>query len=222
QEFERLAGLHAPLVRIGNRWVELDAGQVDAARRFLERRAQSGSMSFLQALRLAQGWQVDADAADGLLLPDVLTAARHDETTLQPAADENGAGARAASLDADLPLDLRGAAGLLAVDGVDVGGYLQRVFDRLKLHAPEMMLAEPAGFVGELRPYQRRGLAWLTYLRTLGLGGCLADDMGLGKTIQAIALHLHTRNVIAALDPNEAAADPSETEHGDADVVTAH
>ena len=52
---------------------------------------------------------------------------------------------------------------------------------------------EPPGFVGELRPYQRRGVGWLAYLRRLGLGACLADDMGLGKTIQAIALLLHMR-----------------------------
>ncbi|MEZ6016167.1 MAG: DEAD/DEAH box helicase [Planctomycetota bacterium] len=38
-----------------------------------------------------------------------------------------------------------------------------------------------------LRPYQRRGVAWLTLLARLGLGACLADDMGLGKTIQVIA-----------------------------------
>ena len=54
-------------------------------------------------------------------------------------------------------------------------------------------LPEPAGFVGELRPYQRRGLGWLVYLRRLGLGACLADDMGLGKTVQAIAMLLHER-----------------------------
>ncbi len=43
---------------------------------------------------------------------------------------------------------------------------------------------------GELRPYQRDGVAWLWLLSRLGLGGCLADDMGLGKTIQVIALLL--------------------------------
>ncbi len=48
----------------------------------------------------------------------------------------------------------------------------------------------PAGFVGELRPYQERGVAWLRQMCELGLGGCLADDMGLGKTVQVIALHL--------------------------------
>jgi superfamily II DNA or RNA helicase len=37
-----------------------------------------------------------------------------------------------------------------------------------------------------LRPYQRRGVAWLQFLREVGLGGLLADDMGLGKTVQAL------------------------------------
>ena len=46
----------------------------------------------------------------------------------------------------------------------------------------------PAGFSGELRPYQQRGLSWLSFLGELGLGGILADDMGLGKTIQLLSL----------------------------------
>jgi non-specific serine/threonine protein kinase len=51
----------------------------------------------------------------------------------------------------------------------------------------------PASFQGELRPYQRRGLAWLSFLSSLGLGACLADDMGLGKTPQTLALLLAER-----------------------------
>src|SRR5204862_6928516 len=43
---------------------------------------------------------------------------------------------------------------------------------------------EPAGFVGSLRHYQKRGLGWLSELAARGLGACLADDMGLGKTVQ--------------------------------------
>jgi superfamily II DNA or RNA helicase len=53
---------------------------------------------------------------------------------------------------------------------------------------------EPSGFVGELRPYQRRALSWLQFLGRLGLGGCLADDMGLGKTPTALA-HLLQRTL---------------------------
>lgn len=44
-----------------------------------------------------------------------------------------------------------------------------------------------AGFAGELRPYQQRGVDWLAFCREAGLGCVLADDMGLGKTIQALA-----------------------------------
>jgi SNF2 family DNA or RNA helicase len=53
----------------------------------------------------------------------------------------------------------------------------------------------PRGFAGELRPYQREGLGWLLFLRSLRFGGCLADDMGLGKTVQLLALlaHRHQR-----------------------------
>ena len=48
-------------------------------------------------------------------------------------------------------------------------------------------LPEPEGFIGELRGYQREGLAWLDFLREYGFGGILADDMGLGKTVQLLA-----------------------------------
>ena len=62
----------------------------------------------------------------------------------------------------------------------DLRGRLARISD-----------AEPReeapGFMGELRGYQRQGLGWITSLRELGLGGCLADDMGLGKTVQVLA-----------------------------------
>ncbi|MEO8337578.1 MAG: DEAD/DEAH box helicase [bacterium] len=55
--------------------------------------------------------------------------------------------------------------------------------------------ADPTGtFTGTLRAYQREGLGWLHFLRTFGLGGCLADDMGLGKTVQVLAL-LESRRV---------------------------
>ena len=49
-------------------------------------------------------------------------------------------------------------------------------------------VAEPRGFAGTLREYQKEGLGWLHFLREFRLGGCLADDMGLGKTVQVLAL----------------------------------
>ncbi|MBJ8348110.1 DEAD/DEAH box helicase [Antrihabitans sp. YC2-6] len=49
----------------------------------------------------------------------------------------------------------------------------------------------PAGLYATLRPYQRRGLDWLSFMSRLGLGAVLADDMGLGKTVQVLALLSH-------------------------------
>jgi superfamily II DNA or RNA helicase len=46
----------------------------------------------------------------------------------------------------------------------------------------------PPDLTATLRPYQRRGVDWLAFLRQAGLGGVLADDMGLGKTVQALAV----------------------------------
>ncbi|MEL7976236.1 DEAD/DEAH box helicase [Isoptericola sp. F-RaC21] len=51
----------------------------------------------------------------------------------------------------------------------------------------------PGGVRAELRPYQREGLEWLTFLWRHGLGGILADDMGLGKTVEALAFLAHAR-----------------------------
>ncbi|MFM8894979.1 MAG: SNF2-related protein, partial [Actinomycetales bacterium] len=60
----------------------------------------------------------------------------------------------------------------------------QRAIARLPLaqaHQPEPL--PPGAIQAEPRPYQYDGFAWLSFLRTNGLGGILADDMGLGKTL---------------------------------------
>jgi hypothetical protein len=67
-------------------------------------------------------------------------------------------------------------------DGLDRLEPLFASFERL----PEPEL--PADLAGTLRPYQRRGVAWLSFLRGARLGGILADDMGLGKTLQALCV----------------------------------
>jgi hypothetical protein len=72
-------------------------------------------------------------------------------------------------------------------------GRVAALLERLRT-AGDAPLTEvaPEGFVGELRPYQLRGVAWLRGMAELGLGAVLADDMGLGKTIQLIG-HLLAR-----------------------------
>jgi hypothetical protein len=70
-------------------------------------------------------------------------------------------------------------------------GPLASLLERLREGAPAV--APPPDLHGELRPYQSRGVGWLTTMAALGLGACLADDMGLGKTVQTIALLLARR-----------------------------
>lgn len=48
-------------------------------------------------------------------------------------------------------------------------------------------ITSPEGFSGELRSYQGEAVAWLGFLDSVELGGCLALDMGLGKTPTMLA-----------------------------------
>ena len=53
-------------------------------------------------------------------------------------------------------------------------------------HLPQVTL--PADLNATLRPYQKTGVDWLSYVRSLGCGALLCDDMGLGKTLQVISV----------------------------------
>ena len=83
---------------------------------------------------------------------------------------------------ADLPLP---------VTEVHAEGWLGSL---LSEHADKRLepVATPESFTATLRPYQQRGLAWLSLMDRVGLGACLADDMGLGKTVQLLALAVST------------------------------
>ncbi|MBG0824331.1 DEAD/DEAH box helicase [Planomonospora sp. ID91781] len=87
---------------------------------------------------------------------------------------------------------VRGGDDEVPLVGVDADGLLG---DLLSGEVDRRLepIATPAAFHGVLRPYQERGLSWLAFMSSLGLGGVLADDMGLGKTAQTLALLLHER-----------------------------
>jgi hypothetical protein len=182
-EFEQLTAMQTPLLRLGERWVELEPQQVESAKNFLSDQHPVGSMTLLQAIRVAQEHTAAQENTNGL------------ELSLEPSHN--------LTEPLQLPTEIAppgDAAQVLPLDSVMVSGWLESALERLRHQQPLLTIAEPEGFVGELRAYQRRGVGWLAHLRHLGLGACLADDMGLGKTIQAIALLLHVRNEAAQTD----------------------
>lgn len=67
------------------------------------------------------------------------------------------------------------------------GTWLSTLLTNLKRPESIRSAVLPKGFRAQLRPYQKNGYTWLTYMDKLGFGACLADDMGLGKTVQVLA-----------------------------------
>lgn len=53
-----------------------------------------------------------------------------------------------------------------------------------------------------LRPYQKKGIEWLCFLKKSGLSGMLCDDMGLGKTAQVLAFLAHEKKKRLSLQPD--------------------
>jgi SNF2 family DNA or RNA helicase len=71
---------------------------------------------------------------------------------------------------------------------VSLEDSLAQMLEKLTDNNQLQPIENPPQLNAALREYQKRGVAWLRYLETLGLNGCLADDMGLGKTMQVISL----------------------------------
>ena len=89
----------------------------------------------------------------------------------------------------------------IEIEGTMVEGWLDELFERLRQPENALVPDIPDSLHATLRPYQERGFGWLSQMRSLGLGACLADDMGLGKTIQTITLLLHEREKLGVDRP---------------------
>ena len=82
----------------------------------------------------------------------------------------------------------------LPVVKFDTSGKLEDLIETMTTGNQSLEpMSEPDGFSGQLRPYQAKGVSWLSFLEQWGLGACLADDMGLGKTVQLIAFLLYLK-----------------------------
>ena len=85
--------------------------------------------------------------------------------------------------------------------------FVQSSIGRWKLKAPagwgEIKLqCPPLGPLETvLRPYQKTGVAWMSFLRDNDFGGILADEMGLGKTLQTLAYVRHATGPVLVVCP---------------------
>jgi SNF2 family DNA or RNA helicase len=173
-EIERAAAAGSTLLHTGHRWVRIDADELRRKRSKLhELRDERTRVSPVELLRLAN------DESGDRPLVRVVDPGR------DPDPDDDQAGARDPSVS---PI----GDGPPAIDDtISSADWVRSILAGLPDDRLEEV-EESADFTGELRHYQRRGLAWMQFLARLGLGGCLADDMGLGKTATTLA-HLVER-----------------------------
>ncbi|GAA2629218.1 DEAD/DEAH box helicase [Streptomyces axinellae] len=165
-EMDELAEAHRPLVRLRDQWVLVDPELVRKARK-----RHLGLLQPSAALAAALSGEAEIDGEPVAAVATGALAALRDRLTAQAkGGGERGGEGERANGEEDEGEDER------AKEGAGVGGAGVEV--------------PPAALRATLRGYQRRGLAWLDLMTSLGLGGCLADDMGLGKTVTLIALHL--------------------------------
>ncbi|MBD2864793.1 DEAD/DEAH box helicase [Paenibacillus sp. IB182363] len=164
EQFRQLASQNKRLVRLEDRWVQLDPVLLKQIRLTMKRIGRQG-LSFRDVLEMHL-----LDTGEPSFGADHLEDA---------GAGGTGAGAGDLSPEAELSALFRFE--------VELNGHLSAMVANLSGSGRLPQWDSPAGFTGTLRGYQLEGSSWLYFLRRFGLGGCLADDMGLGKTIQWIA-----------------------------------
>ncbi|UOF92603.1 DEAD/DEAH box helicase [Fodinisporobacter ferrooxydans] len=157
------------LIKFQGQWIPLDAQLQKQVRNFMKQLSKKNGLTFRDVLEmhLIQG---TADLTD---------ASPIDDSQEPPIDDHNP---EAAGLFPELSVEL------------ELNQHILALFEQLKHIRGIPQLPAALSFQGTLRKYQTEGVSWLLFLRSLGLGACLADDMGLGKTIQWINYLLHVKD----------------------------
>ncbi len=160
EEMAALLQEQSEIVKLRGEWVRLDGATLRAAEKFLAAFQHLSAVSDPQQRAL----MLRASIGGVKKAQGAITAQEWQSLLLSDA-------------DGDLSLDVRGAGRSPGIESLFTGD------------TPDLpVMAPPATLRAALRPYQQRGLDWLTMLDRYGLGGILADDMGLGKTMQILAL----------------------------------
>ncbi|MBP1994200.1 DEAD/DEAH box helicase [Paenibacillus eucommiae] len=164
-EFAELLSRKEKLIRFRGEWVFLDPALLEQIRRIMENMKPEDGLSLQDVLQL----HLISEPKEGQEKENVKSS---------------GSRSTAAEADEDNEDDR------IKLE-VELNSHLLALFKQLGQPSALPELDVPAGLRAELRGYQREGFIWLSFLRKLGLGACLADDMGLGKTVQFITYLLH-------------------------------
>lgn len=84
-------------------------------------------------------------------------------------------------------------------DASELSFALDEKFEKLREFKQIPEIDAPEHLEPILRPYQKAGYQWLSYLNDVGWGGILADDMGLGKTLQALTMLQYSKTLNGGL-----------------------
>lgn len=185
--FQTLVDGQLPLLQRGDRWVALDSDVVAALQRVSGVKANRRDETIRGVVSVVE--ELEGVLDTDVVLGDSLDGAERDSP--------DGA-------HSDLP-----DGGISAPKADIAHSSFRRMWELFRGEFTFTDIEVPDSLHAGLRPYQQRGLSWLTLMRELGLGTCLADDMGLGKTIQVIAYLLHQKERGEAGDPS-GPRDPSD------------
>jgi superfamily II DNA or RNA helicase len=177
-------------------WLELDLGviidgeRIDLIPAILAMIARGGHRAALDSSEPGQPFYLPLKDGRLLALPSERLA------PIVAALYELASGGATPSDASTMRLSAADAAGLAEFeDATARSGLVWRGGDNIRAMGAKLKaaggippVALPDSFKAVLRPYQAQGVAWLQFLREVGLGGILADDMGLGKTVQALAV----------------------------------
>lgn len=190
EEAESLLAEGAELVKLRGEWVRVDSSTLKAAEKFLS--------ALAKAERAGNGERARAAIMTGQLAPRPVHAKEFLRALRSPEAKGLDLAVVGAGNTAEEEVPAAVGSGRDAGCGSAAAGTsrpgspsgVEALFGA-KVELPA--LPHPRGLRATLRPYQKRGVDWLSFLDSMELGGILADDMGLGKTMQVLALLVRER-----------------------------
>ncbi|WP_157108914.1 DEAD/DEAH box helicase [Corynebacterium aquilae] len=190
QEVEQLLTSHSNLVKVRNNWVIADSAAMRRVRDFVAQLKDTSQRTITTRIEEINARLALLDTLE----PSPENTQEHANLTRElaeltkaqnaPTADTIAAADLHRMLleaDKDIPVAFAG------------DGYHDSLIASIHGTPPDG-IDLPETIHAELRHYQQRGVAWLSWMSSHNIGAILADDMGLGKTLQILSLLAYERH----------------------------